>query len=715
MFVRSANPVWSFVDLTGLPLNDGYYAFFLSNVFPYVTQNVFNDPNGIFPVSDPLQFLPNGTLQNNLYFNPNLVYRIEIRQGPTQADPLIYLIENYVPGSGSSSSTTTALATTNQIINPQFYTVDFVSPLTITSAGTYDVAPGWSLVLTGAGTAVVSRIINVPPQNQINNPTYALDINTTGSWATVQLIQTFTGNSALWSSTTNPSGTKQDGFVSMSLTAMALGSPYPISMAYSNGLTTVYSPSVISGTIGLAQYQALNGTILVGVPSAGSSNAVQMIVNLQPIGHIQISNLQLIGQTQAHTSPTIYPGTPLFQQETIERQISNEFSYYFNSIQTQPKDSILVGWEFGLNPWQFWPVGGQNVANNTYTADQTIVVQQNYVAAAVGNNILVGQAGPTQNYGFVARAVTAHNQFAIIQYIDPATVGPYWQKTMSSLVTASLKTTHATAGLTIKMRLIYNASLPPTVSQTDPISSWAENGDPVFNAGSGWVALKPINDPAYTLTATPTQFAFNGFVLPTSGNATATVGVVLYTTVNMNQTATADFIVIDDVSLVNNQFGLPSNPKTWNQVLEECQYYYEKSYDTATALGTASTNAGQVTVPQVCVWDGASAYDSFPTVWAWPLRTVKRAAPTMTFYNPSSGASNSAHAAVWHNGSTENAAADVTFSSVWQQTALVNSTKVLSYSIKTGTHFVKSTALAITDSCWATASFHYVADSRLGI
>jgi len=64
--------------------------------------------------------------------------------------------------------------------------------------------------------------------------------------------------------------------------------------------------------------------------------------------------------------------------------------------------------------------------------------------------------------------------------------------------------------------------------------------------------------------------------------------------------------------------------------LELCQRYYEKSYAIATVPGTATTT-------------GALTY-KFPVVdWEMPFSfaAAKRAAPTITFYNPNSGASGS--------------------------------------------------------------------------
>src|SRR6266567_7060659 len=97
-FIRAANPIWHFVDLLGFSLNDSYYISFLSNTFPYLPQPVYQDNQGLVPWANPLEFLANGTLPQNLYFDDTLVYRLEVREGPTQSDQLIYLIPDFIPG-----------------------------------------------------------------------------------------------------------------------------------------------------------------------------------------------------------------------------------------------------------------------------------------------------------------------------------------------------------------------------------------------------------------------------------------------------------------------------------------------------------------------------------------------------------------------------------------------------------------------------------------
>src|ERR1043165_9402102 len=123
-FVRGSNPIWSEVDLTGHQFDDTFYLFVLQNDLPYLPATVYHNPDGSVPWTNPIQFLANGTLPVDIFFdtgstgNPAF-YRLEFRQGPTQADPLIYLVENYNPGSGGDSPpVSVGFSTDNQISNP---------------------------------------------------------------------------------------------------------------------------------------------------------------------------------------------------------------------------------------------------------------------------------------------------------------------------------------------------------------------------------------------------------------------------------------------------------------------------------------------------------------------------------------------------------------------------------------------------------------------
>lgn len=705
MFVRSANPIWYLPDLVGLPLNDNYYAFFLTNTLPYLPQNVYRDPQGVTVwTGDVVRFFPNGTLPDNLYFDPNLTYRIEIRRGNSQTDPLIYEINNYVPNQGSSPSPDNSLAifgNENQVSNSQFALLNFVSPLTITVAGTYSIAPGWELVLTGAGSTTLTQLIFSGDQEILTNPPYALRINNTG-WTDSYLRQRLENNGAIWAS----------GAVTMSITARAQTTAENISLIYFPNPPGI--PQIVKTTLlGTGDYEVVSGAINLpaSVNSTLSTLAYTDIkIQLPPIGIVDITSMQVIGQTDP--LPTNFdPDTdiPSYQQESQERMIDHLFHYYFDSLLTQPKNSLLTGWNFGLNPWQFRSVASSNVATNTYTADQTIIVQQAYVASATGNNIAVAQGSLANDYGFTVTAVTATNQFAMIQYIDPATVRPYWNSVLSSLVKAFITSSHATS-CRIKMRLLYRASLPSTIAQAEPIASWTALGDPVYAAG--WTALTPLNDPVYTLTSTPTEFAFDGFTLPVSTNAAMTLAIVLYTMDPMNQTATADFLVVNDVSLVPNDFAIASNPLSFDETLRRCQYYYEKSYDPSVLPGV-STSVGLQYANFPVFWvdnsGGSFVYRIYNHRFILNYKQIKRAIPSLITFYLSGGTSGSINVSAVEAGLSISSA-DISVASYTQ----IN-TSTQSMTVRSNNNSEATSGTANGYYLEGLCQYHYTVDARLGI
>jgi hypothetical protein len=74
----------------------------------------------------------------------------------------------------------------------------------------------------------------------------------------------------------------------------------------------------------------------------------------------------------------------------------------------------------------------------------------------------------------------------------------------------------------------------------------------------------------------------------------------------------------------------PFEHRPYGTELSLCQRYFEKSYNQDTAVGTVTTN-GAVNYRMVGGGAGSQAYI--------PFASEKRAAPTVTFFNPSTGAS----------------------------------------------------------------------------
>jgi len=683
-FIRGSNPIWLLDDLVGNLFDDTFYMFVLENDLPYLPSPVYHTPSGT-PWTNPIRFLANGTLPVDIFFDSTLVYRLEFRQGPTQAAPLIYLVENYLPGnSGNTPITSVALITDNQITNPQFSLIDFASPFTITSGGTQtiDVAPGWFLDLTGTGNVTLTQ---VPLNNSAGtvNPTnapYALQITLSGTWSVVHLRQRFEQNGMLWA----------NKVVSSSVTARIEGAPQNISATIvdSNGtvLTTVLSStsvnSIFTEYLGFGQLPATTNPDLPPVAY------VDYIMALPTAVDIYLTSFQLVVQNLLTNIG--------YEQDSIERQVDHTFHYYRDSIILKPKASILTGWNFPLNPWQFRTPASSPITASQYTADQTIVSLQNI-------NSLEAQAGANNRY-FGIQSVTsaAQGKFALIQYIDTFDIQPYWGNIVSSLVRAGISTAHST-GLRVKMRLIHRATVPPAV---DPISSWAAT-DPTFTAG--WTAVAPLIDNVFTIdTLALKTFSFDGFQLPAASASTKYLGIVLYTVNTLNSAAVADLVYFDKISLVPNEFGIESPPQTYEQVLRNCFFHYEKSYAANVLPGTVNAG-GPLLSNQLGVNSGGNNSVILRS-FGWPFKNIKRSvAPLVQTYSPTSGVAAAVRAFLRNNGASV-ADADVSLAN-WTETFF--SSPGVSYA--TNTIAAQLTTAGANSFPEGYILYHYTVDARLGL
>jgi hypothetical protein len=312
--IRGANPIWSEVDLQGKLFDDTFYMFVLQNVIPYIPETVYHDPDLNVPWTQPIQFLGNGTLPVDIYYENNKVYRLEFRQGPTQQDPLIYEVDNYVPGSGGSTPVdTVAFASSNQITNPQFALMSLENPVTIsgTDPDPIEIAPGWTLLLAGTGTVTITQ---VPLNNSNINPSnapYALQLTMNG-WTndSVILRQRFQQNGMLWS----------NKIVSTALTSRLEGSPQSITA------TLVDSNNSVLGSIlpltplnedwnEYTGYAELSTTTNPNTPPAAY---IDYLLYLPSNIDVYLTSFQLVVQE--------LPIEPSFEQDSINRQIDHTYN-----------------------------------------------------------------------------------------------------------------------------------------------------------------------------------------------------------------------------------------------------------------------------------------------------------------------------------------------------------------------------------------------------
>jgi hypothetical protein len=543
-------------------------------------------------------------------------------------------------------------------------------------------------VLTGTGTTTIMQ--NIFSGEDVSNapipgaPPTALQIANT-NWTTATLQQTFIKNGALWA----------DEAVSASITVKAITTEQVISVLYTPSLGA--SVPIISNQLVLtAGYEVIDqGALLPASTSTTPSNLASVAIKIiLPVnGAISITNVQVFGQSLPLPAPYI--------EETVNRAIDHSFNVYANDLIIKPKSSILSGWNFALNPWQFGSRTVTPIAPQCfYITDQTILYQE------TANNLSVGQAPLADGGGLIISPTgTATNtRFALIQYIDPVTVLPYWNFFLSSLARARIVTTSGTQ-IPLKMRLIYRTSLPPTISNTEPIASWTLGSDPVFAAG--WTPLIPQNDPAYILQnptvptfesgVTAPPMSYNQFPMPAASTSTMTLGIVLYTMTRMGVDV-GDAIIFDKVSLVPNRFAVDTNPITWDESLRQCQYYYEGlagQFLQAEQLGTPIFGGG------LSVWLTSREF-------SFQFQTVKRGFPNVSIF--AVDGTPSAVTGSVYNAGTPAGSANIAIAN-WSRN-IINQAGVGYLPINLS-QFVVTTATPNIPEAFI--NFSYTADARLGV
>lgn len=391
-FIRGSNPVWFEVDLTAHAFDDTFYLFILENEIPYIPETVWQDPFGNVVWDNPIQFLANGTLPNNIYFDAGVVYRLEFRQGNTQSDPLIYLVENYVPGTdGSTPVDEVAFSTDNQITNPQFALINFVSPtLSLSSISTQviQVAPGWFLNLTGSGNVILTQ---VPINSTIvdpSNASWALQIQLTGSWTKAYLSQRFIQNGVLWANT----------FVSSSIMAMAdltSISPQQISTSLvdsQGNVTPLLASTSLTGTFNnYPDVVQLGNSIDTQLPPAAY---IEYQLTLPNTCNLTISSIQLISSDTEVEFP--------YEQTTINRQIDHTYNTAYPIV---PIGTVIDFYGFGT-PAHYLPCNNAAVSRityqllfNTLTHLETVTLTMGSPTITVANGAIYIHLAPVEGTG----------------------------------------------------------------------------------------------------------------------------------------------------------------------------------------------------------------------------------------------------------------------------------------------------------------------------
>lgn len=255
-------------------------------------------------------------------------------------------------------------------------------------------------------------------------------------------------------------------------------------------------------------------------------------------------------------------------------------------------------------------------ANN----DDTYNLDRWYVLSEANDTVDITQASVAPTGGLFSIGLdveTINNKFGIAQIIETRNlVG-----CVGSQCTLSFKfrTSGSSIG-NVKAAIIAWTGTSDVVT-SDFVSAWNADGvNPTLIANAVYentpINLNPTNS---WQTASIT-----GLI-----DAAGTNNVAVFIWCDDKTTTLADFLYITDVQFEVGSVATAFERKPMSDVLAECQRYYEKSYDLATALGTATLNGA------ASQWYGS--FNGLHRTWA-PYKVTKRVVPTFRGYSPTTGA-----------------------------------------------------------------------------
>lgn len=693
-------------ELTGAPPNYTYTA--LPNPLQLSGVGTFQNPNGddIAVYYFPYVTIGGETFPDNYYIEvySNSSLPPGQPQFTRQAWPGIVQAQN-----GPASQVT--LSPDNQLSNPQFVDVLFNPNTTLTiQAGlgetVQEIAPDWELVINAnAGTTVQVLRTSVTGSSQfLTNPAYSLSITPGPNITGLALRQRLNHNPNIWSQT-NPNQTIQqpnldNGWIAASI-ALAPGSPQVI-MRYAPSVGT--AQNVLTATNNTGTWQTYTNTVHL-VPGNNTQNS--------DIGYVDISILLNTGATTTLSSVQVVGvdsniDVP-YQQKTVNRQIDQLFHYYKEPLEDKPLPSYLVGWDFPLNPAQILgsTVNATAIGANKskYVWDQTIIFQ------SVESGVNVTRAA---NGGItLEQAVTG--QMAVIQYLDSAQAKEIIQGRSAAAISGLTSRLAGVTG-TISLWVTDDAQLPDlkAPNYNSLVATINANGKPATLNGAGWREIPRNNfgDAFFTLTNTDTQVKFNGWDM--SGNPLQTTATYFAIVVGFSQMTAGDTVSLNWIGLNAGDVATRPAPKSFNETLTDCEYFYEKSYQTTDLEGTATLVNALVRpmIAEVPHGGPPTISGSLPTGFDIQYRTIKRVAtPTLTLFSTTAPGT-AGNVRSWARSSTV-ADNEASVAGNWATQTIGSKSASFTTTIDTAMTTVDTTQNYKPAQAWIT--FHYVCEARLGV
>lgn len=614
---------------------------------------------------------------------------VTVSEGPGEAGPLDYR---------------------NVLVNSQFVEVLFNPDvgMTITYASgttTQQIAPGWAIKIdaTGSGTVTVTRNSLTGALNAATNPPYSLTINPSGGAGITSIIlyQRLENNPNIFSA----------GYLNVGMALNAGTSP--ITAYYApQGTPVVPALATFSNTSGVWVYENATSELLANGTNANNADSgyVDIQFSLTPGASTTLSSMQLVflGENTATLEPI--ENLPYNQEPVITQKSGNSF-YYDPLYAYKPIPSLLIGWDFAVNPTQFGEAGGPfatGVNSASYTWDQTIVYQTLDSSFTFNKNA---------NHSLVLTSAKT-SQVAVVQYLDRANCEAIFNDKSSVHLSISRNSAAPISG-NVTLWACTNASVP-TLPATF-FGGISATGVPQ-TITAGWTQIPNIYQKssfdvpvASATNSESNDINLNGWDL--AGAVPSSTATYFAIVVGFSSWDAADTLTLNSIALCSGDIATRPAPKSIDEALRDCERYYEMSYSSqhGDVAGTV-TARNQLTAPMLSGYVLAGPQARFiENTFGFQFRTQKRVPSvqgysTVTIYSPFDGAAGAVYAN--YDGQSDNAANDLI--TVWNA-PIINDKYVYFESNSIGTTFAPVN-LRNGDTpliCWI--NYHFVADARLGV
>jgi len=708
---------------SGLPLAGGTITFYRdsSRITPKTVYQLTGAPPNYqyVPLPNPITLSSIGTVQNSGGDNIVIYYYPWLADGTTT--DLYYVVvkdsngvdqftrEAWPNGALSGGgSVTSGLPVQNQIANPQFTEIlindiPTLSPSTTTytvsgSELEFECAPNWTFVINGTGNVTVERLPLTGSLAIPTNPPYSLKVSVDNGISYCYLRQRFDSNSGLWTSTSNNALFLSLGILVKNL----INADTEIKMFYkaSNGSEATSPLELMTKQIGqlsdYTYYTAGSPQIPVSTDTfSGQAGFVDIYISFAPGSSLAISSIQIVPASNVEAAPLL--GYDISSANRAEALMGD---YYLPRVTSSPIPSLLTAWDFPLNPAQ---IGEAQTANTTvdYKWDQTICLTSS------------GNVGVSRNSasGGLTLAPAANDQaMYIMQYLSGAQAREVAFTRLSSNICAYLGAGGGNVTVSVSLyRAPAATAIPILPLKLVDISS----SGVLSNIATGWTLIPRSGlDTARAALSTslPTEnndIKFTGWEIIDSGQYNDTDKFAIVVVFAWD---TATTINVNSISL--NKGDLPTRPAPLSKsdVLSQCQFYYEKSYDEAVVPGSNST-AGAMSFQLFAEGTGGSSSYILARTFGFRYNTPKRVAPSVLIYPPGGGSAGNVLVREYYLGA-QLYTANFVLSDWWE--VFFSGTKGINYRSTASTFMYQQVGGGWDGTSESVLYLHYVADCRLG-